>query len=106
MVFLIRDPVAFGGKPEIVHESRRGPTRQSVRGEVPHAHGDGMILIEVFHIEEPEKLVGNKGASQRAAELFTGKTRRGLPTIESRGEPLQRLVAEEKVLRSVHIVGP
>src|SRR5205085_11558004 len=68
MVILIRDPVTFGSHPEIVYESRRGATDHRVRQEVAHARGDSVVLIEVFHVDEPEKLVLNKRSTQGAAE--------------------------------------
>ncbi len=68
MVLLIRNPVAFGSEPEIVHESRRGPPGRRAGacanvGEVPHRDRNRMVLIELFHIEEAEKLVRNEGAT-------------------------------------------
>ena len=57
MVAGIGYPVAFGGDADIMHEGRRGTARHCVCGKVPHTHGNGVILIEIFPGEKPEELV-------------------------------------------------
>src|SRR6266853_1247126 len=109
MVLRRRNPVTFRRDPHIVYESERGTPDQRPRAiavEFPNAHGNRVVLIEVFSREEPEQLVANNWAPQGTAELFTGKARRGLAPIECRGQPLERLVAEEEELRPVHLIGP
>jgi hypothetical protein len=65
-----------------------------------------VILIEIFHSDEPEKLVAHEWAAQRAAELFTGEARCRQAPVEGCRQSLKILVAEKDVLRTVHIIRP
>src|SRR5258708_20156866 len=89
-----------------MYEGQCGAARHSVRGEVPHADRNRVVLIEVFHSDEPEKLVRNNGATQRAAKLFAREARGRKPSVESCRQTLQILVAEKDVLRAMDIFSP
>jgi len=40
-----------------MHESESGAARHAVRGKVPHARGNGVILIEIFPLRKIEELL-------------------------------------------------